>query len=99
MKLPNAENAVVEREKIADYLLNPAHPDNGGKAPLLFGRTASDQTIGKRSPQRSVGWLKRRKFSKAWRRLTVRNTLWMVRWRLPVGKLRWCEPSGSLIWD
>ena len=32
MKLPNAAKAVVEREKIADYLLNPAHPDNGGKA-------------------------------------------------------------------
>ena len=27
MKLPNAEQAVVEREKIADYLLNPAHPE------------------------------------------------------------------------
>ena len=36
MKLPNAENAVVEREKIADYLLNPAHPDNGGKAPFFL---------------------------------------------------------------
>ena len=23
---------VVSREKVADYLLNPAHPDNGGKA-------------------------------------------------------------------
>lgn len=32
MKLPNAGKALVEREKIADYLLNPAHPDNGGKA-------------------------------------------------------------------
>jgi hypothetical protein len=32
MKLPNASNAVVTREKIADYLLNPAHPDNGGNA-------------------------------------------------------------------
>lgn len=32
MKLPNADKAVVSREKIADYLLNPAHPDNGGKA-------------------------------------------------------------------
>lgn len=32
MKLPNAEKAIVEREKITDYLLNPAHPDNGGKA-------------------------------------------------------------------
>jgi hypothetical protein len=32
MKLPNAEQAVVEREKIADYLLAASHPDNGGKA-------------------------------------------------------------------
>jgi hypothetical protein len=32
MKLPNADKLVVEREKITDYLLNPAHPDNGGKA-------------------------------------------------------------------
>jgi hypothetical protein len=32
MKLPNANKAVVDREKIVDYLLNPAHPDNGGKA-------------------------------------------------------------------
>jgi hypothetical protein len=32
MKLPNANKAIVEREKIADYLLNPAHPENGGKA-------------------------------------------------------------------
>lgn len=32
MKLPNANKAVVVPEKIADYLLNSAHPDNGGKA-------------------------------------------------------------------
>jgi len=32
VKLPNAEKAIVGRNKIADYLLNPAHPDNGGKA-------------------------------------------------------------------
>jgi hypothetical protein len=42
MKLPNAENAIVEHEKITDYLLNAAHPDNGGKAvffeALGFGR-------------------------------------------------------------
>ena len=36
MKLPNAENAVVEQEKITDYLLNPSHPDNGGKAPFFL---------------------------------------------------------------
>jgi hypothetical protein len=32
MRLPNATKAIVERKKIVDYLLNPAHPDNGGKA-------------------------------------------------------------------
>ena len=32
MKLPNAEKAVVDHQKVADYLLNAAHPDNGGKA-------------------------------------------------------------------
>ena len=32
MKLPDADKLVVAREKIADYLLNAAHPDNGGKA-------------------------------------------------------------------
>ena len=36
MKLPNAEHAVVEREKITGYLLNAAHPDNGGKAPFFL---------------------------------------------------------------
>ena len=37
MKLPHAEKATVEREKIVDYLLNPAHPDNAGKAPFFAG--------------------------------------------------------------
>jgi len=32
MKLPNAESAVVEREKITDYLLNPAHRYGASKA-------------------------------------------------------------------
>jgi len=35
MKLPNLHLAIVEREKINGYLLNEAHPDNGGKA-LFF---------------------------------------------------------------
>lgn len=37
MKLPKAGKAVVEREKIKDYLLNAAHPDNGGKAAFFEG--------------------------------------------------------------
>jgi hypothetical protein len=32
MKLLNAHLAIVEREKIVEYLLNLMHPDNGGKA-------------------------------------------------------------------
>src|SRR5438093_12805837 len=32
MKLQNARLAVVERQKVVEYLLNAAHPDNGGKA-------------------------------------------------------------------
>ena len=36
MKLPNAERAVVDREKIEEYVLNAAHPDNGGKAAFFL---------------------------------------------------------------
>ena len=32
MRLSNACLAAVDREKITEYLLNPEHPDNGGKA-------------------------------------------------------------------
>ena len=36
MNLPNAHLAVVEQEKVCGYLLNPAHPDNGGKAEFFL---------------------------------------------------------------
>ena len=36
MKLPNAHLAVVDEDKITGYLLNAAHPDNGGKAPFFL---------------------------------------------------------------
>lgn len=32
MRLPNARLALVDRAKITEYLLNPEHPDNGGKS-------------------------------------------------------------------
>jgi hypothetical protein len=32
VKLRNAHLAIVDRSKVLDYLLNEAHPDNGGKA-------------------------------------------------------------------
>jgi hypothetical protein len=36
VKLRNAHLAIVDRTKVLDYLLNEAHPDNGGKA-RFFG--------------------------------------------------------------
>ena len=50
MKLPNVENAVLEHEKITEYLLNAAHPDNGGKAAFfeaLGFRREEPQTLAK----------------------------------------------------
>ena len=41
MRLPNAHLADVDRAKIAEYLLNPEHPDNGGKAAFFVAREFS----------------------------------------------------------
>ena len=32
MRVPDADNAIVSKEKIVGYLLNPSHPDGAGKA-------------------------------------------------------------------
>jgi hypothetical protein len=32
VRLPNADRAIIDRTKVVEYLLNPHHPDNGGKA-------------------------------------------------------------------
>lgn len=49
MKLRNAHLAVIDRSKVLDYLLNEAHPDNGGKArffaSLGFSREDPDRLI------------------------------------------------------
>ncbi len=44
MKLPNADKAIVEREKIVEYLLNPFHRHGAGKAQFLsrFGFRVDD---------------------------------------------------------
>lgn len=44
VKLRNAHLAVIDRGKVLDYLLNEAHPDNGGKARFfaLLGFTRKD---------------------------------------------------------
>ena len=36
MRLPNAQAAIVAEEKIRDYLLKAAHPDNGSKAAFFL---------------------------------------------------------------
>ncbi len=47
VKVPNADNATVAREKITDYLLNPAHWQGGPKAAffLRFGFTTYDWEV------------------------------------------------------
>jgi hypothetical protein len=47
MKLPNADKALVPREKITGYLLNPEHPDGAGKAHffIAFGFNAGDWQV------------------------------------------------------
>lgn len=50
MKLPNAEKARVDKEKIIDYLLSFAHPDGSSKAGFFsrFGFTTENwQTFAK----------------------------------------------------
>lgn len=44
MRLPNHQAALIERAKVVDYLLNPAHPDGAGKAAffLKWGFSADD---------------------------------------------------------
>jgi hypothetical protein len=44
VRLPNAHLAVIDRGKVVDYLLNDAHPDNGGKARFfaLLGLSRED---------------------------------------------------------
>ena len=37
-RLPNAAAACVDTRKLGEYLLNPAHPDNGGKAAFFVSR-------------------------------------------------------------
>ena len=38
MKLPNAENAVIQQAKLVDYLLDPSHLYGGAKARWLLVR-------------------------------------------------------------
>jgi hypothetical protein len=48
MRIPNAENAIVDIRKLRDYCLNPAHPEGKHKARLfstMLGMTAQDADV------------------------------------------------------
>jgi hypothetical protein len=47
VQLPNAEHAIVSRNKVVDYLLNPSHPDGATKAEFLrrFGFSRDDWAL------------------------------------------------------
>ena len=54
MKLPNADQAVVDRRKIMDYLLSSRHPDGRGVAAFFSGfgfRTTHWETFAKMQTQ------------------------------------------------
>jgi hypothetical protein len=40
MKLPNADRAHIDREKLVNYVLNPEHPYGKNKAVVLNQRLA-----------------------------------------------------------
>jgi len=42
MRLPNCEEAHVDRRKLTEYLLNRNHPDAEGKSAFFFGRYGND---------------------------------------------------------
>ena len=44
MNLPNAHLAIIEYEKITQYLMNSAHPDNGGKAAFFVSLGFSEDS-------------------------------------------------------
>ena len=60
MKVPNANDPVVESDKIVSYLLNAGHPDNGGKAQFFEGSGFS-VTGGRRWRRRCANWRARRR--------------------------------------
>lgn len=94
MKLPSAHLAVVDREKITDYLLNAAHPDNGGKAAFFQGigfASADWETFAVALRARAA----KGDVSKSVESNTGASTLWTAGSRRRVDGRRWYAASGS----
>jgi hypothetical protein len=51
MKLPNAENAVVDIAKLRDYCLNPSHPEGKHKARVFLAKLGIDRNDAERLRQ------------------------------------------------
>src|SRR5436305_1649137 len=96
VKLPNAEKAIVEREKVANYLLNAAHPDNGGKAAFfeeLGFRRADPETLAK-ALQKSAH---QAEVTRPQHRPMARNMLWLAKLNRRLGKPLTCKQFGLSI--
>ncbi len=65
MRLPNAHSAVVERGKITEYLLNGAHPHNGGKV-AFFRRLGFRGQEWRGSLQPFASWRRRPPSASVW---------------------------------
>jgi hypothetical protein len=75
MKLPNADKAVIDLDKIALYLLNVDHPQGGSKARLLSSLGYSVEQC-----QQLEGDIRHMHLSEEV--VAVRQTLWGVRYEI-----------------
>jgi hypothetical protein len=87
VRIPNADNAIIEPTKIANYLLNVDHPDGGSKARLLesLGYTSA-------SWQQLEADLRSMHLTEDY--IATRNTVWGVRYEI-VAPLT--GPSGDTV--
>jgi hypothetical protein len=55
MNLPNGEHAVVEPDKVKDYLLDVAHPDGFGKAAFFTAMGFQREALEALAPSLATG--------------------------------------------
>jgi hypothetical protein len=96
MKLPNASRLIVEREKVTDYLLNPAHRYGASKARFFthfgFHLAAWEQLA---QALREHG--QKHDVTKRGRRVSARATRWRANWIVPMAAIRVCGAGGNWI--
>jgi hypothetical protein len=95
MKLPNAGSAIVEQGKIVDYLLNPSHPDNGGKA-AFFSSVGFTLEAWPALAMAFCGLAKTAEIVKRWKLRTVASILSKVALKPLAESRQWCGLCGLL---